>query len=219
LAGEVTIEAEPGAVLKGDLALPPKPRGLVAFAHGSGSSRLSPRNRSVAEALNEARIATLLVDLLTGVEEVERANVFDIPLLARRLLAATRWLSGHPETAGLPLGYFGASTGAGAALIAAAEAGTKIRAVVSRGGRPDLALPRLPAVSAPTLLIVGAFDRRVLELNTEAQGRLGGPNHLAVVPRATHLFEEPGALETVTELAINWFSRYLARSDWYPEVA
>jgi putative phosphoribosyl transferase len=209
LAREVRIEAAPGIHLTGDLVLPGGAHGVVAFAHGSGSSRLSPRNRAVAGALNEAGIGTLLFDLLTATEEIDRANVFDIPLLAERLLGATRWLSQQPETRELPLGYFGASTGAAAALIAAAAAGERISAVVSRGGRPDLATPRLGRVSAPTLLIVGGYDEQVLELNREAQAHLHCPNRLAVVPRATHLFEEPGALEQVSRLAIDWFVRYL----------
>jgi putative phosphoribosyl transferase len=209
LAREVRIEAAPGIRLTGDLVLPARAHGVVAFAHGSGSSRLSPRNRAVAAALNEARIGTLLFDLLTATEEIDRANVFDIPLLAERLLGATRWLSEQPETRGLPLGYFGASTGAAAALIAAADAGERISAVVSRGGRPDLATPRLGHVSAPTLLIVGGYDLQVLELNREAQAHLHCANRLAVVPQATHLFEEPGALEEVSRLAIDWFVRHL----------
>jgi putative phosphoribosyl transferase len=209
VAREVKIEAEAGVILTGDLTVPASPRGVVAFAHGSGSSRLSPRNRSVAAALNRAGIGTLLFDLLTATEEVDRTNVFDIPLLAKRLLAATRWLGEQPDTAALPLGYFGASTGAAAALIAAADAGEKISAVVSRGGRPDLAIPRLHEVTAPTLLIVGEEDRQVLDLNRAAQEHLRCPNRLAVVPRATHLFEEPGALEEVARLAIGWFHRHL----------
>ena len=210
LVREVRIEAAPGILLTGDLVLPSGARGVVAFAHGSGSSRLSPRNRSVASALNEAGIGTLLFDLLTAIEEVDRANVFDIPLLAERLLGATRWLAAQPETRCLPLGYFGASTGAAAALIAAAEARESVSAIVSRGGRPDLAIPQLVKVTAPTLLIVGGYDSQVLELNREAQAHLCCPNRLAVVPKATHLFEEPGALEEVARLAIDWFGRYLA---------
>jgi putative phosphoribosyl transferase len=210
VALEVKIDAAAGILLTGDLTLPPDPRGVVAFAHGSGSSRLSARNRSVATALNEAHIGTLLFDLLTSAEELERANVFDIRLLARRLLAATRWLSECPETAVRPLGYLGASTGAAAALIAAADARAAVRAVVSCGGRPDLAIPRLPEVMAPTLLIVGGDDAQVLELNREAQEQLRCENRLAVVPKATHFFEEPGALEQVSALAIDWFARHFA---------
>jgi putative phosphoribosyl transferase len=207
---EVTIEAGPGLSLAGDLTLPSKPLGVIAFAHGSGSSRLSPRNRAVARALNEAGLATLLFDLLTPAEEVDRANVFDIPLLASRLLAATRWLRRQPVTRELAIGYFGASTGAAAALIAAADVGGTVGAVVSRGGRPDLAAPRLGEVVAPTLLIVGGHDLQVLELNHQAQEQLRCPNHLAVVPGATHLFEEPGTLEEVARLAIDWFTRHLS---------
>jgi putative phosphoribosyl transferase len=218
-AREVKIEAEPGVVLTGDLTLPASTRGVVAFAHGSASSRLSPRNRSVATALNEAGIGTLLFDLLTATEELDRTNVFDIPLLARRLLGATRWLAEQPETRELPIGYFGASTGAAAALIAAADAREKIRAVVSRGGRPDLAIPLLADVTAPTLLIVGGYDAQVLELNREAQEHLRSENRLAVVPRASHLFEEPGALEQVAHLAIEWFQRYLVAAPSAAEVA
>jgi putative phosphoribosyl transferase len=209
VAREVEIDAETGVILIGDLIVPPSARGVVAFAHGSGSSRLSPRNGSVARALNDASIGTLLFDLLTATEEIDRTNVFDIPLLAKRLLAATHWLGEQPETSALPLGYFGASTGAAAALIAAADAGEKISAVVSRGGRPDLAIPRLHEVTAPTLLIVGEQDWQVLDLNREAQEHLRCPNRLTVVPRATHLFEEPGALEEVSRLAIDWFQRHL----------
>ena len=209
-AREVTVDAGPGLVLTGDLTLPGTARGVVAFAHGSGSSRLSPRNRAVATALQQSGTGTLLFDLLTPDEELDRANVFDIPLLADRLVAATEWLRRQPDTRDLPLGYFGASTGAAAALVAAAQAGAVISAVVSRGGRPDLAAPHLGEVLAPTLLIVGGEDRQVLELNREAQRQLRCPNDLAIVPRATHLFEEPGALEEVARLAIDWFARHLA---------
>jgi putative phosphoribosyl transferase len=211
---EVEIPADsilPGrtVLLPGDLIIPDRPRGIVLFAHGSGSGRRSPRNRLVAETLNRAGLATLLFDLLTPGEELDRANVFDIPLLARRLLAATRWLSERPEAGGVPVGYFGASTGAAAALWAAAESGPAVGAVVSRGGRPDLAGPRLPQVTAPTLLIVGGRDEQVLELNEEARELLGGPSELVVVPGATHLFEEPGALEEVARLATGWFVEHL----------
>jgi predicted phosphoribosyltransferase/dienelactone hydrolase len=210
-AREVTIEVMPGVVLAGDLTAPARgeARGVIAFAHGSGSSRLSPRNRQVAVALNEAGLATLLFDLLTPEEEVDRANVFDIPLLARRLVAATRWLRRQPETARLALGYFGASTGSAAALIAAAELRAGVSAVVSRGGRPDLAEPRLGEVVAPVLLIVGGADPAVLELNRRAQRLLGGESELAVVAGATHLFEEPGALDQVGGLATEWLTRHL----------
>lgn len=192
--------------LSADLAMPAQPLGWVVFAHGSGSSRLSPRNLSVAAALDRAGIATLLFDLLTREEELDRRNVFDIELLTRRLVAATRWLSTLPEARGRLVGYFGASTGAAAALLAAAELGDQISAVVSRGGRPDLAEEKLAEVRAPTLLIVGGADTVVLELNREAATRLTCPNELAVVPGATHLFEEPGALEQVASLAAAWFT-------------
>jgi putative phosphoribosyl transferase len=210
-AREVTIEAAPGVALSGDLTVPMGAygQGVVAFAHGSGSSRLSPRNRHVARALNEAGFATLLLDLLTPREEVDRANVFDIPLLAQRLVAATQWLRRQPETAQLALGYFGASTGSAAALLAAAELRAGVCAVVSRGGRPDLARERLAEVVAPVLLIVGGADEAVLELNREAQRRLCCESELVVIAGATHLFEEPGALDRVARHAIDWFTRHL----------
>lgn len=208
---DVAIETGLRALLPGDLALPAAPCGIVAFAHGSGSSRRSSRNQSVARALNDAGIATLLFDLLTPAEEVDRDNVFDIDLLAARLLAANRFLHEQDATRHLPLGYFGASTGAAAALIAAAEAGTAVRAVVSRGGRPDLAAQRLPDVVAPTLLIVGGDDRGVLDLNRQALARMRCERDLAIVPGATHLFEEPGALSEVARLAVAWFIRHLDR--------
>ena len=182
----------------------------MIFAHGSGSSRLSPRNVQVASALNGARLATLLFDLLTEDEALERHNVFDIGLLGDRLVAATRWARDDAELAALPIGYFGASTGAAAALCAAAALGDDIRAVVSRGGRPDLAGHRLAEVTAPTLLIVGGDDWNVLELNDEAATALRCPHQLDVVPHATHLFEEPGALERVAQLATDWFVERLA---------
>ena len=208
---EVTITLEPDLTLKGDLNVPQAARGIVAFAHGSGSSHLSPRNRAVAQALADAGFATLLFDLLTFNEEVHRSNVFDIPLLASRLIAASTWIEGNDEIAGLGLAYFGASTGSAAALTAAAEQGERVSAVISRGGRPDLAL-NLDAVRAPTLLIVGGADYEVLELNREAQRQLRCPSELAVVPGATHLFEEPGALEQVKNLAVDWLGRYLSPS-------
>ncbi len=195
--------------LPGHLAIPAHAAGVVVFAHGSGSSRNSPRNRYVALALNEAGIGTLLFDLLTLDEELHRANVFDIALLAGRLADATGWLRGQPAARGLPVGYFGASTGAAAALWAAADAGDGITAVVSRGGRPDLAGSRLGLVRAPTLLIVGGRDELVLELNRQAQAQLRCENDLAVVPGATHLFEEPGALFAAAALARDWFARHL----------
>ncbi|MFG6200874.1 dienelactone hydrolase family protein [Nonomuraea sp. JJY05] len=196
--------------MSGDLVVPDGAHGVVVFAHGSGSSRLSPRNRYVAGALNKAGLGTLLFDLLTPQEEADRANVFDIGLLAERLLERTRRLrEQEEEAAGLPIGYFGASTGAAAALWAAAEPDNAISAIVSRGGRPDLAGPRLAAVRAPTLLIVGGRDPIVVKLNEEAQQRLRAESRITVVPGATHLFEEPGALETVAEHARNWFTTHL----------
>ena len=201
------------AVLGGDLTLPPRALGLVLFAHGSGSSRKSPRNRSVAAALQRAGLGTLLFDLLTRQEEeedaVDRHLRFDIELLARRLVAATDWVRQRRELRRLPLGYFGASTGAAAALFAAVER-PDVRAVVSRGGRPDLAASVLARVRAPTLLIVGGADRDVLALNRAALRELGGPKRLEVVAGATHLFEEPGALEQVADLAAEWFVTHLA---------
>jgi putative phosphoribosyl transferase len=206
---EVTVTA--GAVrLGGRLTVPDGATGVVAFAHGSGSSRHSPRNRFVAEGLHRAGLGTLLFDLLTGDEERDRTNVFDIALLAGRLLDATRWLREEPDVEGLAIGYFGASTGAAAALRAAAEPDARPAAVVSRGGRPDLAGPRLAEVTAPTLLVVGGADPLVLELNREAKARLHCENRLEVVPGATHLFEEPGTLERVTELARDWFTDHMA---------
>ena len=193
----------------GTLALPIYARGLVVFAHGSGSSRLSPRNVSVATALNEAGFATLVFDLLTPSEENDRANVFDIPLLADRLLDAIRWIDRDPKLLSLPLGLFGASTGAAAALVAAARLGDRAGAVVSRGGRPDLAGAALALVKAPTLLIVGGDDDVVIVLNEHALARLNAPKALWIVPHATHLFPEPGALEAVSKYAIEWFSLHL----------
>ncbi|MDP4501279.1 dienelactone hydrolase family protein [Nonomuraea turcica] len=197
--------------MAGDLIIPDAAQGVVVFVHGSGSSRFSPRNRYVAGALNQAGLGTLLFDLLTPEEEEsDRANVFDIGLLAERLLERTSWVREQPEAAGLPVGYFGASTGAAAALWAAAEPDNSIAAIVSRGGRPDLAGPRLAAVRAPTLLIVGGRDPVVVELNEEAQQRLRAESRLTVVPGATHLFEEPGALEAVAGHARDWFSTHFA---------
>jgi putative phosphoribosyl transferase len=204
----VEIEIERGLRLAGDLRLPAPAAGLVIFAHGSGSSRLSPRNRQVAEALNDAGFATLLFDLLTGEEEFDRAKVFDIPLLADRLLDVTRWAAAEADLGGLPVSYFGASTGAAAALNAAARIGEGIRAVVSRGGRPDLAAESLESVVSPTLLIVGGADWQVLELNEQAARRLRCEHEVAIVPGATHLFEEPGALERVADLAAEWLARF-----------
>jgi putative phosphoribosyl transferase len=206
------VEVAAGPVhLGGHLTIPERPIGAVMFVHGSGSSRHSPRNRYVAAMLNEARLATLLFDLLTPGEEIDRTNVFDIDLLARRLVDVTAWLRKEPELDGLPVGYFGASTGAAAALVAAAEPGTEVAAVVSRGGRPDLAGRRLEHVHAPTLLIVGGRDDIVLALNQQAQALLAAPDtRLAVVPGATHLFEEPGALPAVADLARGWFVDHFA---------
>jgi erythromycin esterase-like protein/predicted phosphoribosyltransferase/predicted alpha/beta-hydrolase family hydrolase len=201
--------AVPPLGLVGDLRVPADPRGLILFAHGSGSSRLSPRNVAVADTLNARGFATLLLDLLTPAEAEDRRNVFDIPLLAERVIEAALYASGEPDVADLPLGLFGASTGAGAALLAAAELQDRVGAVVSRGGRPDLASARLAEVRAPTLLIVGGNDRQVLELNRRALAGLTCEKLLKVVPGAGHLFEEPGALETVTELASDWFQHYL----------
>ena len=210
---DADIEVSAGAAsLAGQLTVPGHAIGVVVFAHGSGSSRHSPRNRYVAAVLTEAGLGTLLFDLLTPAEELDRANVFDIGLLAGRLADVTRWLAAQPGAAGLPVGYFGASTGAAAALWAAAQPGTGIAAVVSRGGRPDLASPRLGSVRAPTLLIVGGRDDAVLDLNRQAQAELRCENHLAVIPGATHLFEEPGTLTAAAELARDWFTSHLPPS-------
>ena len=192
-----------------DLSIPPDAQGLVIFAHGSGSSRLSPRNRAVARHLSEAGLATLLLDLLAPDEEGRRDLVFDIPFLAARLEAVTRWAGEQPATRGLPIGYFGASTGGGAALWAAASLGTGVAAVVSRGGRPDLAADRLPEVTAATLLIVGSRDPDVRTLNVRSAERLRCPHRVEVVEGAGHLFEEPGALEAVARLAGDWFLAHL----------
>jgi pimeloyl-ACP methyl ester carboxylesterase len=207
-ARAVTIRAN-GVPLSGDLVWPQHPGALVLFAHGSGSGRLSPRNQFVAEQLRNAGLATLLFDLLTEREAGDRANVFDIPLLANRLVQATAWAAEQPGFAGLPVGYFGASTGAAAALTAAARSSTPIGAVVSRGGRPDLAADALRRVTAPTLLLVGSRDPVVLDLNRAALALLPGPSQLVIVPRAGHLFEEPGTLEVVAERAAEWFVHYL----------
>lgn len=206
------VEVAAGSVtVAGHLTIPEQPKGIVVSAHGSGSSRHSPRNRYVADVLNEAGLATLLFDLLTPDEERDRANVFDIELLARRLVDVTRWLSDQPDTASLPVGYFGASTGAGAALVAASDPRANVAAVVSRGGRPDLAGDALARVGAPTLLIVGGRDEVVLDLNRRAQLALPGRCQLSVVPGATHVFEEPGTLEQVAKLARDWFVDHLTR--------
>ena len=195
--------------MAGTLAIPADARALVVFAHGSGSSRFSPRNRAVAHALNETGIGTLLMDLLTSEEEADRANVFDIHLLAGRLVDAVRWLGDEEETRSLALGFFGASTGAAAALVAAARLGARVGAVVSKGGRPDLAGEALDRIVTPTLLIVGGADYGVIELNEEAFARLMGPKALTIVPGATHLFPEPGALDALIEHAAAWFKTYL----------
>ena len=211
---------KPGGIETREVVIPPLglgatlsvPRGvsaLVTFAHGSGSSRFSPRNKFVAEALNESGMATLLLDLLTMEEESDRANVFDIMLLARRVVEALHWLDRDPKFHRMAFGLFGASTGAAAALVAASQLGQRIGAVVSRGGRPDLALSVLDRVVAPTLLIVGGADAGVIELNEQALARLRGPKALEIVPGASHLFPEPGALETVADRAKCWFARYL----------
>ena len=199
--------------LSGDLCVPKGADGLVVFAHGSGSSRLSPRNRRVASSLRNAGLGTLLFDLLTedeeSVDEVTAELRFNIRFLAERLVAVTEWLENQPELCKFPIGYFGASTGAAAALVAAAELPGCVAAVVSRGGRPDLALKRLKEVKAPTLLIVGGADTQVLQLNRTAIERLEIARELAIIPGATHLFEEPGAMEEVERLAAAWFLRYL----------
>jgi dienelactone hydrolase len=215
LSGEGRLVQLPvaGVVLEGSLGIPAGAHGAVVFAHGSGSSRHSPRNRQVAWTLREAGLATLLFDLLTAAEETidvkTRALRFDVELLAERLVAASDWLAAQPETAGLRLGYFGASTGGAAALLAAAERPAAVAAVVSRGGRPDLAGPALARVRAPTLLVVGGNDLPVIALNEAALAQLPGEKRLVIVPRATHLFEEPGAMEQVADLARQWFVRYL----------
>lgn len=199
--------------LPGTLEYPAGARALVIFAHGSGSSRFSPRNIQVAQGLNHRHIATLLFDLLLPDEENDRRNVFDIGLLGQRLLDAVHWITGQPDTGKLRIGLFGASTGAAAALVAASSLGERIGAVVSRGGRPDLAGPVLSEIKVPTLLIVGGADSGVIELNQWALERLGGVKSIEIVPDATHLFPEPGALEVVIELAGKWFERHLVERD------
>jgi putative phosphoribosyl transferase len=202
-----------GVELEGNLAIPPGALGVVAFAHGSGSSRHSPRNRFVAETLRQRKLATLLFDLLTTKEErldEQTARFrFDIPLLAARLVYAAAWLNSHPETQHLPIGYFGASTGAAAALVAAAAAPHNVRAIVSRGGRPDLAGPELHRVKVPTLLIVGGNDQGVIELNHQALDKLDCEKRMEIIPGATHLFEEPGALAAVAKIAGEWFEQWI----------
>jgi putative phosphoribosyl transferase len=209
---ELEVRIPAGSVsLPGDLEVPDGALGLVVFAHGSGSSRTSPRNREVASVLRASgRLGTLLFDLLTPEEDRDYERRFDIPLLTSRLLEVTRWLLGEPTVPRVPLGYFGASTGAAAALGAAAEARSTVDAVVSRGGRPDLAGDALGRVQAPTLLIVGALDTQVIELNEDALRRLGSlEKRLEIVPGATHLFEEPGTMAHVATLSAAWFDRYL----------
>jgi putative phosphoribosyl transferase len=196
--------------LRGNLCVPANAHCLVVFVHGSGSSRLSPRNVAVAEALNERGMATLLFDLLLPAEEANRSNVFDIALLSKRLIAVIRWMKQDTVLSRLPLGLFGASTGAAAALVVAGDDPGHVRAVVSRGGRPDLAGTALEKVRAPTLLIVGGADYGVIELNDDAFRRLKCPKALEIVPGATHLFEEPGALQLVTDHAARWFEKHLS---------
>jgi len=220
---ERLVRVAAGAVtLEGNLSLPKGAGGIVLFAHGSGSSRHSPRNRYVARLLNQAKLATLLVDLLTSDEEaidMRTAHLrFDIGLLAQRLVAVTDWLTEHPDTRQLRVGYFGASTGAAAALVAAAERPDVVGAVVSRGGRPDLAGHALARVRAPTLLIVGGNDFPVIDLNRAALAQLRCEKQLVIVPGATHLFEEPGALDEVARLAREWFERHLMQQHAHPSV-
>jgi putative phosphoribosyl transferase len=212
--GERTVSIPAGRVtLEGTMGVPAGAAGIVLFAHGSGSSRLSPRNRFVAATLREAGLGTLLLDLLSPseeeVDEVTRQHRFDIGMLADRLIVTIDWLRAEPETADLPIGLFGASTGGGAALVAAAERPVQVAAVVSRGGRPDLAGEALPRVEAPTLLIVGGEDDVVIDLNERARDHMRGDVRLEIVAGATHLFEEPGALERVAQLARDWFLQYL----------
>lgn len=208
---EVTIPLISGESLSGTLAVPADAVGAVVFAHGSGSSRLSPRNTLVARLLNERGIATLLFDLLTPAEGMSRAMVFDVERLSLRVETALQWIATRPEVAGLPLGLFGASTGAAAALVAAARRPMSVAAIVSRGGRPDLAGSSLPLVRCPTLFIVGSRDTEVLELNEAAAAQLMCPHRIVVIPEATHLFEEPGTLEEAARAAGDWFLRFLTR--------
>jgi len=213
---DVAVAAGP-VTLEGILRIPEHADGIVLFAHGSGSSRFSPRNQFVAGVLDKSRLATLLFDLLTpeeaAADEFTHAQRFDIRLLANRLVGATRWVQHNSDTRGLPIGYFGASTGAGAALVAAAEMPEAVAAVVSRGGRPDLAGEALVSVRAPTLLIVGERDVPVIGMNREALERIGSrESKLVIVPGATHLFEEPGTLEEAARLAAGWFSEHMAPS-------
>ncbi|MDQ2950439.1 MAG: dienelactone hydrolase family protein [Acidobacteriota bacterium] len=217
LQGSSVSVAANSVTLDGDLSIPGAAIGIVLFAHGSGSGRHSPRNRYVAQTLREHGLATLLIDLLTPSEEKLDLRTghlrFDIALLAERLVGASDWLAQNPDTQRLSLGYFGASTGAGAALVAAAQRPDRVGAVVSRGGRPDLAGPALAGVHAPTLLIVGGDDVPVIEMNREALGQLRSKKKLEIIPGATHLFEEPGALEEVARLASEWFEQHLNAFD------
>ncbi len=219
---DVTVNAG-GVALEGNIALPEQAAGIVVFAHGSGSSRLSPRNLLVAQFLNQGRLGTLLFDLLTTQEaEIDEQTGelrFDIDLLGHRLIGALDWLAALPETSGLPVGLFGASTGAAAALIAAAERPDQVAAVVSRGGRPDLAKDALPHVRAPTLLIVGALDGPVIGMNRQAADRMQNEHRIEIVPGATHLFEEPGKLEKVAHLARDWFQQHFGATDPDPPEA
>ena len=196
--------------VEGTLRVPHNPKGIVLFAHGSGSGRHSPRNNFVAEILRKARVATLLFDLLTEEEDLIYENRFDIELLTARLIVATKWVKRQPHLNDLKIGYFGASTGAASAIKAAARLGSEIRAVVSRGGRPDLSLDEIDKVKSPTLLIVGENDPQVIELNQQAYEALNTTKKLKIVPGATHLFEEPGTLEKTAELASDWFEKYLS---------
>jgi putative phosphoribosyl transferase len=211
-AETLSIQIQPFG-LAGDLTLPEEGAGLVLFAHGSGSSRLSPRNRHVADGLHEAGLGTLLFDLLTDAEASDRRNVFDIQLLAGRLAAATQFIRDRSDVGGCKIGYFGASTGAAAALVASTlvDPEAPVRAIVSRGGRPDLAENHLPKVTAPTLLIVGSLDDGVIDLNEQAYALLRSEKRIEIVPGAGHLFEEPGTIEIVISLARDWFDRHLGR--------
>ncbi|MFA9460512.1 dienelactone hydrolase family protein [Thiohalorhabdus sp. Cl-TMA] len=212
MAGEIVQIPLNGTSLDGELVIPDRAEGLVIFVHGSGSSRLSPRNNYVARVLQEAGMATFLFDLLTASEDQVYANRFDIPLLSQRLITVVHWVRGKNGVRDLPLGLFGASTGAAAALRATAELGETVDTVVSRGGRPDLAGEPLARVRAPVLLIVGGLDQVVIDLNQEAAKELAGESHLEIVPGATHLFEEEGKLERVAELASRWLKTHLAAS-------
>ena len=214
IKAEISIKIREGkGTIQGNLTVPAGSKGVVLFAHGSGSGRFSPRNQYVAKVLNKAGIATFLIDLLTQEEEeIDIATAefrFDIDLLAKRLIDATEWLTKNPATRNLKIGYFGASTGAATALISAAKLPHQIKAVVSRGGRPDLAMDYIPRVKAPTLFIVGGDDSEVIELNKKAMKNFPADDKLEIVPGATHLFEEEGKLEEVADLATNWFSKYL----------